>query len=101
MDTKELILKVSKEEFINKGFNNSSLRDIALKCHISATAIYIHFKNKDELFDAVIAPFISYFNEIAHYIEKKDNDYLKDDNLNGMWNFEHDGLFQYKILILS
>lgn len=46
METKELILKVSKEEFISKGYDNASLRSIALKCHISATAIYRHFKNK-------------------------------------------------------
>ena len=39
MDTRSLILKVSKEEFIIKGYKNASLRDIASKCHISATAI--------------------------------------------------------------
>ena len=69
MNTKELILKISKEEFILKGYNNVSLRDIADKCHITATAIYRHFKNKEEIFDAIINPFICYFNEIAKYIE--------------------------------
>ena len=39
MNTKELILKISKEEFILKGYNNASLRDIADKCHITATAM--------------------------------------------------------------
>ena len=29
METKALILKVSKEEFIKKGYNNASLRSIA------------------------------------------------------------------------
>lgn len=98
MDTKELILKTAKIDFINKGFNNSSLRDIALKCHISATAIYRHFKNKEELFNAVIEPLISYFNEMASYVENNDYDYLNNNNLNEMWNFEHEGCFQYKFL---
>ena len=98
MDTKDLILKVSKKEFILKGYTNASLRDIAKKCHISATAIYRHFKNKEEIFDAVINPFIKYFNQITNYIEKKDNEFLKNENVSDVWAFEHDGSFQYKLL---
>lgn len=98
MDTKDLILKVSKEEFLLRGFNDSSLRNIASKCHISATAIYRHFKNKEEIFDSVIEPFINHFNEIANYIETKDNEYLSNLDISGMWNFEHNGGFQYKLL---
>ena len=98
MDTKELILKVSKDEFIKKGFVNSSLRNIAKKCHISATAIYRHFKSKEELFNAVIEPLISYFNEIALFVENNDYDYLNNNKINEMWNFEHEGSFQYKFL---
>ncbi len=98
MDTKNLILKVSKEEFILKGFNDASLRVIASKCHISATAIYRHFKNKEEIFDAVIKPFIDYFREMTNYIEETDNEFLKNDQVSEMWNFEHDGGFQYKLL---
>lgn len=98
METKELILKVSKEEFISKGYDNASLRSIALKCHISATAIYRHFKNKEEIFKAVINPFIIYFNEMTHYVEEKDNEFLKNDSISEMWNFEHDGSFQYNLL---
>ncbi len=98
METKDLILDVSKEEFITKGYDNSSLRDIALKCHISATAIYRHFKNKEDIFDAVIKPFIDYFNEISSLIEKTDNDFLEKNNVSDIWGFEHDGCFQYNLL---
>ena len=98
MDTKELIINVSKEEFISKGYDNSSLRNIALKCHISATAIYRHFKNKEEIFSAVIEPFLTYFNKMTSYIEKTDNKFLEEDNCQKMWSFEHDGSFQFKLL---
>ncbi len=98
MNTKDLILKISKEEFISKGYNNASLRDIASKCHISATAVYRHFKNKEEIFEAVINPLISYFNETTNYIEGKDNDFLKNNNVSEMWNFEHEGSFHFNIL---
>lgn len=98
MDTKDLILKISKEEFILKGYNNTSLRDIALKCHISATAIYRHFKNKEEIFEAVISPFINHFNQMTEYIEKKDNEFLLNEKIDEMWNFENNGSFQYELL---
>ena len=98
METKDLILKVSKEEFIKKGYNNASLRSIASKCHITATAIYRHFNNKEEIFEAVISPFINYFNQITKYIEETDNDYLKKEMVSEIWYFEHDGRFQYSLL---
>ena len=98
MNTKDLILQASKEEFILNGYNNASLRNIALKCHISATAIYRHFKNKEEIFNAVIEPLITYFNKMANYVETKDIDFFNNDNLDEMWKFEHDGGFQLKLL---
>ncbi len=98
MTTKDMILKVSKEEFISKGYNNASLRNIASKCHISATAIYRHFKDKEEIFEAVISPFINHFNQMTNYIENKDNEFLRNENVSEMWNFEHDGSFQYNLL---
>ncbi len=98
MTTKDMILKVSKEEFISKGYNNASLRNIASKCHISATAIYRHFKDKEEIFEAVISPFINHFNQMTNYIENKDNEFLRNENVSEIWNFEHDGSFQYNLL---
>ena len=98
MDTKEFILKVSKEEFILKGYDNTSLRSIASKCHISATAIYRHFKNKEEIFEAVINPFITYFNQMTNYIEETDKTFLKNGGVSEIWGFEHDGGFQYNLL---
>ncbi len=98
MNTKDLILQASKEEFILNGYNNASLRNIAVKCHISATAIYRHFKNKEEIFNAVIEPLITYFNKMANYVETKDIDFFNNDNLDEMWKFEHDGGFQLKLL---
>ncbi len=98
METKDFILKISKEEFLSKGYTNASLRTIASKCHITATAIYRHFKNKEEIFEAVINPLVTYFNETASYIEKADNEYLKNANLSEMWSFENNGIFQYELL---
>ena len=98
MDTKELILKISKEEFINKGFEETSLRDIAKKCHITPTAIYRHFLNKNDIFNEIVKPFFSYFNEITEIIETNDYKFLDDNNPSNVWSFEQGGNFIFNLL---
>ena len=52
--TRQQILEAAKQQILSKGFTATSMRDIAQASGISPAAIYNHFKNKDELFDAVI-----------------------------------------------
>ena len=98
METKELILKVSKEEFINNGYNNTSLRDIAKKCHITPTAIYRHFINKEDIFNEILKPLFTYFNEITNIIETTDYKLLEDKNPSDVWDFEREGNFYFNLL---
>lgn len=98
MDSKSLILKVAKEEFIKRGYQNTSLRIIAKKCHISATAIYRHFTNKEAIFLEVIAPFMDYFDSLTSYIKEKDMSFVDDNNASKMWAFEEEECFHYKLL---
>lgn len=46
---RDQILKVSKEILIKEGFSKLSMRRIAKRVNVSATSIYLHFKNKDDL----------------------------------------------------
>lgn len=50
MNTREKILKQSREEFFREGFRKGSLRHIAANCHLTTGAIYGYFKGKDDLF---------------------------------------------------
>lgn len=52
--THEAILSVASELFMTKGFKNTSTREIALKAEITQPNLYHHFKNKKELYIAVI-----------------------------------------------
>jgi AcrR family transcriptional regulator len=88
MDTKELILLVAKEEFIKKGYDDTSLRDIAKKCHISPTAIYRHFENKEDIFNEIIRPLFNYFDEATNYIQSTDYKFLKENKPSNVWDFE-------------
>ena len=49
MSLREEILDVSKEILIRDGFSKMSMRRIAKEANVSATSIYLHFKNKDDL----------------------------------------------------
>lgn len=49
------LLKASKCEFLNNGFINASLRKIAKCCNVSTNSIYTRFKDKEGLFDAIVA----------------------------------------------
>lgn len=98
MNTKELILNISKEEFISKGFEKTSLRDIAKKCHISPTAIYRHFSNKEEIFSEIIKPLFQYFKELTMVIETQDYKFLINNKPSDMWAYEQSGNFIFKFL---
>ncbi len=47
------ILSVSAQLFLEKGFDKTSMQDIAETARISKGAIYHHFKSKDEIINAV------------------------------------------------
>ncbi len=50
VETRDKILEAARELFIDEGYEGVSMRQIADKIEYSPTAIYVHFKDKDELF---------------------------------------------------
>jgi AcrR family transcriptional regulator len=52
-DLKDIILKAAKELFLIKGFERTSMRTIAEKIEYSPATIYLHFKDKNEIFYAL------------------------------------------------
>lgn len=52
----ERLLECAKNEFIDKGFQAASIREIAKKAETSARAVYTRFPNKEGLFDAIVSP---------------------------------------------
>jgi len=51
-DLKDKILDASIRMFATEGFNTVSMRQLADDVGVTKPALYYHFKNKDELFDA-------------------------------------------------
>lgn len=88
MTTKEIIIEAAEKEFIAKGYANTTLRRIASKCNITATAIYRHFVDKEDIFQTVIKPFVDRVKSQAEEIEKRDYDFLNNNELDSVWEFE-------------
>ncbi len=55
----ERVLECAKAEFIEKGYTDASLRNIALNANTSTTSIYTRFSDKEQLFDAVVEPAVN------------------------------------------
>ncbi len=53
-DLKRLILDTTRRLLVSNGYSGLSMRRIAKEMEYSATSIYLHFKNKDALFHALI-----------------------------------------------
>lgn len=53
--TREMIMEKAREQFIEKGFSDVSMRSIATILGCSHGAIYYHFKNKADLFYSIVA----------------------------------------------
>lgn len=59
MDTKKKILEVSLELFAQKGFDGVSVREIAMAVGVRESALYKHYKNKEDILDKIVEEMIS------------------------------------------
>jgi len=62
-NTREVLLKNATDLFYQKGYADTSIRDIGLKVGISSSIIYHYFKNKEEILFTII------FNESQDLIK--------------------------------
>lgn len=69
-ELKTKILEAAKALFIEKGFEQTSIRNIAEKIEYSPTTIYLYFKDKDDMFYALhqegFMLLNQYFRPLAH-----------------------------------
>lgn len=54
----ERVLSCAKSEFLEKGFNDASLRTIARNAKTSTSSIYTRFSDKEGLFKALVYPVV-------------------------------------------
>ena len=55
ISTKEKIIEVGKLEFLEKGYEKASLRNICSKAKVTTGALYFSFKSKADLFNSIVS----------------------------------------------
>ncbi len=58
-DIRKIILRVARDEFLEKGFKDASMRNISKKAEVGLSNIYNYFSNKDEIFQEVLSGLLS------------------------------------------
>ena len=55
-DTRQRILNTAKEEFLERGYNDASVRNIAKRAKLTTGAIFRYFPDKESLFVELVKP---------------------------------------------
>jgi len=71
-DTKSKLLASAKQEFMEKGYMQASLRNICKNAGVTTGALYFFFKDKEDLFASLVEEPLNTLKEImnSHYTEE-------------------------------
>ena len=72
------LMAAAREEFLAFGFEKASMRSIGNRCGLTAAGIYRHCKDKEDLFDKLVAPAADRLNtwlreHAARYVDTAEN----------------------------
>lgn len=73
LDTRARILDTALELFSEHGFDGTTLQQIADQLGFTKAALYYHFRSKDDLLTALVAPAISGLDELLDAHERQPN----------------------------
>lgn len=90
--THQAILASAKTDFLRHGFAGASLRRIAADAGLTTGALYRHFRDKDALFEAVVAPAYLGFFELYHAHNQRNLNALPAEGMEPMWNGTEDSI---------
>ena len=93
------IIESAKNEFLQQGFEEASLKDICENAGVTTGALYRRYKGKEDLFSAVIEETIADFDDYVNIKKNIDPKSLDDKQLVDMWNMnEEEMLWWFKFL---
>lgn len=79
-DIRQTVLDVASKEFMLYGFKDTSMRSIAKQAGVTLSNIYNYFRNKDEIFVAVLTPLLNAFEQLSE--KHNSSDYITIDVFN-------------------
>ena len=64
-DTRQRILDTALDLFIERGYDKTSLREIAERVGVTKAALYYHFSSKEDILRTLVAPFFDNMGSLA------------------------------------
>jgi AcrR family transcriptional regulator len=66
-DTRTRLQSIALELFAERGYDGTSLREIAERLSITKAAVYYHFRSKDEILTSLIDDFLAQLDELVRW----------------------------------
>ena len=88
------ILQAAEEEFLQKGFQKASLRNIARAAGVTTGSLYWHFQNKEELFEALTGEHYRYLMNLYQTALERFFEMSPDEQMKHIGEAGEDGIEQ-------
>ena len=75
-EIREKILAAALDEFYDSGYKMAAMRNIAANAQIPTGLIYSYYKNKADLFDAILRPVLYDWERVLTAGEKSESKHL-------------------------
>lgn len=95
-DKYDSILHSARREFIRCGFKDASMRTIAKESQVGLSNIYNYFRNKDDIFMAVVKPAK---DSLFRFISEQHTEAYVDFNMTSVFGHQEDAIDTYILLI--
>lgn len=104
------LLAYAKKEFLEKGFEKASLRDIAEKAGCTKGAIYIRYSDKTSLFNDIVMPYVDElceklkdllddFNSLSSESKKNEMNKASDNGIKEFVSYIYAHFDEFKLLM--
>ena len=88
-EKRRLLIEAAKQEFLEKGYNKASLRNICAKAGVTTGALYFFFNNKEDLFDSIINPPLEELKRMIMEHYKEDREFMGNMNSLDFGDLDH------------
>ena len=87
------LLESAKKEFLERGFELASLKDICDRAQVTTGALYNRYKGKEELFAKVVEETVLNIEEARSKRSSIDLEAASDEDLKKMWKMNKESLY--------
>lgn len=89
-DSHEKIVKAAMQEFLEKGFEQASMKAVADAVGMTSAALYRHFQDKQDMFAAMVESALAELNAWKERHTASGYAALEQENPELMWDFENE-----------